>query len=276
MTDFDHFLLTRFNARQGPARAGDGWLRHRLELFEDLCLPSVRAQSSDSFRWLVFFDSERDQWFQREVDRLSEGAFEPIWVDGALTTDLISDEVQGRSSSPWLITTRVDNDDAVAKDFIERIQHEFARQDFEFINFNSGLQLAEDGAVFRWTDLSGPFISLIEKRSVDGAPRTVHIDGHDKLTNYGNIRGLDPHPMWLQMIHGKNLANEVRGIRTSPRQLLEHFVVHRTATPISMVSLRTAQLRNIVKLVARVLRHPRFMRRAVSILRSRILGQWRE
>src|SRR5262245_62661283 len=60
-----HFLLTNFNVRMWYVRRRDRagrrvrteeWLAHRWPLFETFCLPSVRNQTSQDFRWLVRFD----------------------------------------------------------------------------------------------------------------------------------------------------------------------------------------------------------------------------
>jgi hypothetical protein len=96
--DFDHFLLTRFNVRI-EERASEGWLRHRLRYFEALCRASVVSQTEPSFTWLVYFDADRDPWFQTEIDRLSEGAFEPIWVDGPMTSARAAADIASRSDS---------------------------------------------------------------------------------------------------------------------------------------------------------------------------------
>lgn len=268
--DFDHFLLTRFNTRQGLERAGDDWLKHRLDYFERVCRRSITGQTEKGFKWLVFFDDERDQWFQKEVDRLSAGVFEPIWVSGALTTGLIAESVAARSSSPWLITTRMDNDDAAARDFIETIQAEFSGQEFEFINLKSGMQLTDDGALFRWVDLSSPFISLVERR-MQQLPRTVHLDGHDRLHRHGHIRqAKSAHPMWIQMVHGRNLANTAKGVRASPAALSNHFDIDCRVVPIGALSLRITQVTTLAKLTTRVICNPRRIWKGVRILAERL------
>lgn len=269
VADYDHFLLTRFNVRHWGVPASDEWVRHRMAFFKDMCLSSVASQTEKNFQWLVFFDANREQWLQDEVDQLSPGLFTPVWVDGDFDPEFIGNELVKRSEAPWFITTRMDNDDAVARDFIERIQREFEKQDFEFINFGSGLQLTEAGAVFGWSDPCGPFISLIEKRG-DDLPRTVFIEGHDKLGNHGPIRQVTTHPMWAQMVHAKNMANTVKGVRVGPSVIAAHFDINREAAPVSQVSLRIAQVRNTAGLAKLVLSDPRRIRKAARILREKI------
>ncbi|MCU1424755.1 MAG: hypothetical protein JWM51_1046, partial [Microbacteriaceae bacterium] len=68
----DHVLLTRFNLPSAGVesliRAQEGWLRTRVELFERYCVPSVLAQTSSSYRWLIYFDPESPQWLKDRVE----------------------------------------------------------------------------------------------------------------------------------------------------------------------------------------------------------------
>lgn len=267
---FDHFLLTRFNVRH-ETRASDEWLRHRLGYFERLCRSSIINQTNKNFRWLVYFDAERDEWFQREVDRLSAGGvFEPIWVEGPLDPQKTMAPVAERAISDWVITTRLDNDDAVAFDFIESIQSEYSGQDLEFINFQSGLQLSDDGGLYHRLDPSNAFISLIEKRRE--ALTGVYIDWHDRVASHGPIRQVNSHPIWLQMVHGQNIGNAIRGVRAKPQLLERHFVVQAAAKPTSPTALRLSQARTAASLMFRVLQKPSRILWLGRVIRNRVLA----
>lgn len=271
VTDFDHFLLTRFNVRIGK-RADDSWLRHRLGYFERLCRQSVLRQTTQNFRWLAYFDAERESWFEREVERLADGVFEPIWVAGELTPDLSAASVAERSSAPWVITTRVDNDDALARDFIEQVQLQFRHQETaEFINFSDGLQLSDGGKVFRRSDPSNAFISLIEKRTKK-CPIGVYIDRHDRVSKHAPMRQVSTHPMWLQMVHGQNIGNTIRGVRAAPTILAQYFEVDAVAAPIMRFQLLGCQMVDIVSLGLRVIRKPHRILWLFRVLRTRLTG----
>lgn len=270
-SEFSHFLLTRFNVRYNE-RASDEWLRHRLDYFERLCRESITRQTNKNFRWIVYFDAERDEWFQREVDRLAPGAFEPIWVDGQLTSEKSASDVADRADTEWVITTRVDNDDAVARDFTASIQHEFEHQDFEFINFQAGLQLSTDGEVFHRVDPSNAFISLIEKKRDGGQISGVYLDWHDRISAHGPIRQVQAHPMWLQMVHGLNIGNAIRGIRADPALLAQHFDVDAQAKPVSQAALRLSQVKTAAALAARVVSKPSRLVWLLKVMRNRLAG----
>jgi UDPglucose 6-dehydrogenase len=230
---FDHLVLTRFNVRSGSTVASEDWLRHRLHYFRDVCCPSIRSQTSRQFHWLVFFDSEREVWFDEEIRRLSEdGLFEPVWFEGRFDSRIVASVAAEHSSAEWLITSRVDNDDAISRDFVEAVQSQFRDQEFEFINFQSGLQMTDAGELFQTFDPSGPFISLIEKRTNE-YPRCVYLSPHTEVGRHGAIRQVKSHPMWLQIIHGRNLGNAVQGIRANPAALSAHFDIALAAAPVS-------------------------------------------
>ncbi|BCW79803.1 glycosyltransferase [Arthrobacter sp. NicSoilC5] len=272
MPDFEHFILTRFNIRQGAVPASESWLRHRLHYFEALCLPSITGQTSQNFRWLVFLDGDREPWFQAEIDRLSEGIFTPVWLEGGgISPQGIADHVAQLAVSPWIITSRVDNDDAIARDYVEVTQSQFERQAFEFINFQSGVQFSKDGFLYSRSDPASPFISLIEKRE-DGL-RGVYVGRHDKIADYGPIRQVHAHPMWLQMVHDLNLGNALVGIQADPSLLRQHFTVNLEAAPVSKLALRAGQAKNLASLAVHVLRKPHRIAWAFRVALNRVVRQ---
>lgn len=124
----DHAILTSFNLPSaGPAsviRADAGWLRQRVELFERYCLPSVRSQTSAAFGWIVYFDPESPGWLRERIDDWStDGTVVPLFRPVVSNAELLSDiEAHLRRNDAWLITTNLDNDDALAADFVERVQ----------------------------------------------------------------------------------------------------------------------------------------------------------
>lgn len=270
--EFDHFILTRFNTRLGE-RASEQWLRHRIGYFEDICRQSVLAQTNKNFQWLIFFDSERDNWFQEEIDRLSEGgAFEPIWVDGELTPEKAVAAVIERAAAPWLITTRVDNDDALAANFVDSVQKQFLHQEFEFINFQAGLQMSQEGEVYHRSDPYSPFISLIERRT--SSPfKGIYIGRHDRISDFGPVRQVSTHPMWLQMVHGLNIGNAMRGVRANPKLVARYFDIGLNPSEVSGFRLRVSQIKTLAQLGVHVARKPHRIGWVLKVATNRVLNK---
>lgn len=254
---FDHFVITRFNVRVNAAALADEWLRHRLHYFKTVCCQAMAKQTNRNFRWLVLFDSMRSPWFDEQVSVLSaSGLFEPIWIEGTFTGEAVASVVAERSTAPWLITTRVDNDDAIARDYVELVQSHFAKQEFEFVNFQRGVQLTESGELFHRADPSSPFLSLIEKRS-RALPATVYVWAHSEVEKNAKLRQINSHPMWLQMIHSRNVSNQVRGVRADPRIVSRYFDIDQPATAMSRHALALSSVSSFMLLTLRVIRKPR-------------------
>ncbi len=213
--EFTHLILTRFNTAVdfAPERQGldPEWLNARLVLFERYCLPSVAAQSEASFRWLVFCDARSPEWFKERLLSYGELVL-PVYIDGPATDQVIarSAAASGLISGSHLITTRLDNDDALGKDHIRLVQSHFKRQDREFLVFPFGLQLYR-GHLYNCYWESNPFLSLIERVLPGGTFTTVLCVEHNRVRTAGTVHRIISGAEWLQVIHGSNLLNTLRG-----------------------------------------------------------------
>ena len=222
--EFDHLVLTRFSAvfGDGVPPADPAWLDYRLGFFIDACLPSMLSQTVRDFRWLVWFDDRCPDDFRADVEQLAaEGGFEPIWTHESFWQDL-TPQVVARSTRPWLVTTRHDSDDALARDFIESVQREVRPVDRLVIDFPVGLQLDRSGAVYADHLRSNHFVSLLERRT-EAPPVTVFVSEHPKLRRHAPIRRVVTEPMWLEVLHGSNVSNDLRGERVDPSVVASRF-----------------------------------------------------
>ena len=228
MATFSHVLLTVFNVRvhYGGGVAPDlDWLTHRFDLFDNFCYPSVRAQTNTNFRWLVFFDTGTPAVFRKKIECYARWQnFIPHFVDHSMGVEEFAQMkrdviFRGMPASDYLISTSLDNDDAVSREYVAEVQRQFRGQDFEFINFTRGYALNKaTGRLYRKIDSSNPFVSLIER--VEGF-KTVWVASHTQLASWGTIRQVDTKPMWLQVIHGRNVINRVGPRRRVPLRLLD-------------------------------------------------------
>ena len=151
----------------------------------------------------------------------------------------------------YLITTRIDNDDAVSQDFVEAVQSRFGRQRFGFVNLTRGyvhalrthpvlallrvVGLADSPTTIRTHQGSNPFISLIEKRNDDGF-RTVLMDTHWRLGEYGPIEQVTDEYYWIQVVHDRNVVNQ-HNLRPH-RLALNALYRTREGTPISFARFK--------------------------------------
>jgi hypothetical protein len=261
-----HFVLTRFNVRNfyHHAEPTDEWLRERMVLFRRYCMPSFRAQSVNTFHWLVFFDSKTPEWLRTEVQTAAQDLFEPVFVEGPFSKELLTETITERCSTPFAITTRVDNDDAVAVDFIEKIQSCFAEQDLTFVNLVNGAQYAE-GKTYLRPYTKNPFSTLIEDISVR-PPATVFVEHHYRIDDFAPVLNVrTSHPMWLQVIHGGNVLNELVGLRVAGRTVAPYFPCSLDIQD-SALSLAADRMRGSIRIMLRLLRRPhRFIELSRSV-----------
>jgi hypothetical protein len=229
-SDLTHLLLTRFNTAIDYAPSAKGlnedWLRARLLLFEQYCLPSVAAQRTAAFTWLVFCDAASPGWFRHRMESYSP-LLSPVYIDGPATDQVLACSVReaGVVATPYLATTRLDNDDSIGRRHLQIIQEQFHHQDREFLVFPFGLQLFRE-QLYNVYWRSNPFLSLIEKVQPGNSFTTVLCVAHDKVHSAGKVRSITSRPQWLQVIHGENLLNTLRGWPRFSRALPEDFPIH--------------------------------------------------
>jgi GT2 family glycosyltransferase len=214
----DHVLLTRFNLpTPGPesfVRAREGWLRERVDLFERYTVPSVAGQSVSDFRWIVYLDPESPAWLvERLQPHIDRGLFVALYRESVSWPDVAADvRAQTGAERDILLTTNLDNDDAVAMDFVERLQ-ELARVHRRAAIYLSNGLIAHDDAVYLRRDPWNAFCSVAESWD---APGTAWNDWHTLLRRHYPAVVDRGAPAWLQVVHGGNVSNRVHGVRVAP------------------------------------------------------------
>jgi Putative rhamnosyl transferase len=220
----DHVLLTRFNLPtagvEGVIRAREGWLRKRVELFERYCAPSVASQTHP-VSWIIYFDPESPSWLlNRLAPLVDRGLFRPIMRASVSTEELLSD-IDESLPSPhrFLITTNLDNDDGLAIDFSERVTSAHVPHDRAVLYITHGLVKSPRGLFLRRDPLNA-FCSVRE--SWDD-PGTAWSEYHNEFPRVMQAIQLDGPPGWLQVVHGENVSNRVRGRLASPKSYAGRF-----------------------------------------------------
>ncbi|MHC9045972.1 glycosyltransferase [Microbacterium saperdae] len=272
--DFDHVILTRFSVRfpESPPIDED-WLAYRWAFFRDALASSLTRQTSRTFQWLVFFDIDTPTWLREEIDELSPGLFTPVYVS-SWAPQIAQSAVAEVSTAPYLITTRIDSDDAVARQFVADVQSHFDDQESLYINLLSGVQVERSGEVYRYDEPSNPFISYIEKRVKTALPRTVFQNlSHGRSREFGDLLNVVGPPRWMQIIHGSNIANGVRGLRVRPEAFEADFVMDlpfdRTVSQRRYLRERT---RSLFDLLGFWLRRPTYAREFLIAQRLKSAG----
>ena len=127
-----HFILTRYNCGWKPdvpiqvKRMTTGgqvgaveWLESRRKLFEAYCLPSIRAQTARDFRLILAVSKDTPTGYFDFLDRWSDINIE---LHAGSFGEPFKRSLFDRCGGGLLLTTRLDNDDAIAPRFVERIR----------------------------------------------------------------------------------------------------------------------------------------------------------
>ena len=221
--DIQHFILTRFNLlifnknKAGEKVRTIKWLEHRFALFEKYCLPSVKNQTCQDFEWIVLFDSSTPERFKKKVEeyQIICPQFVPVYVDpenGRYFAQIFRNEIVKRLNAKRLLTTYLDNDDAINVRIIEDLQRRVPTiEDETFIYYDDGYQFFTDYSYMMKIHYPrNHFDSYVE----EGNPATVKsvfgFGGHYYIYTIkgANIQHIKTVPMWCEVIHEKNMGND--------------------------------------------------------------------
>ena len=190
-------------------------------LFEKYCLPSIKNQSCKNFEWIVLFDSmtpdrfkERIACYQQDCPQLA-----PIFVEpenGWRFAEIFRDEIVKRLKAKRVISTYLDNDDALNNCFVEDLQQRaLSVADGTFFYYDEGYQYyTEDQFMMQIRYPRNHFVSVLEQ----GDAATVKgIFGHGRHYYIDSIEGakiehIKKKPMWCEVVHEKNVLNDANFI----------------------------------------------------------------
>ncbi|WP_052207519.1 glycosyltransferase [Sinomonas humi] len=222
----DHVVLTRFNlpspGLEQSIRNRDGWLESRVDLFEKFCLPSVAAQEEKDFSWIVYFDPESPEWLKQRIALWrAAGILRPCFRASVSPEELIGDLSEvSRARQQGLVTTNLDNDDALASDFTGRVKRLAERSTGATALYLVHGLIARGGRLYRRTDSANAFCSVVSPWS---DPQTCWADWHNLLGTKMPVLIEEGPPAWLQVVHGRNVSNRVHGALTSPALYTRRF-----------------------------------------------------
>lgn len=241
---FHHILVTRFNLRNSDwdvtknneELLTEDWMLERMWFFENFCIPSIIAQTNQNFEWLLYFDTTTPQKYRDQMADLirNQPNFKMFYIDGMSPfydefTSYINNE---KNKKPHLITTRIDNDDAVHKDFINEIQLQFKNQDHLVLDIIKGysLQIRPTVMLGKKEHVFNPFMSLIEKNV---NPKTIMFYKHNMWKKETRIKQITHKRLWIAVIHEKNKINNFNGYSNVIwNNLKEDFVLSEEANTL--------------------------------------------
>lgn len=232
---FQHYLITRFNLKKDNWKTSkndipvltEDWLERRFELFENFCYPSVKGQQNQNFTWLVYFDIDTPQGYKDKIEALTENYpnFQPRFVE-AMRDFIpgIQDEIK-TCREDYIITSRLDNDDCLRKDYIATVQENFIPTPFMAIDFPDGytLQISPEFKIGKKRQSWNPFISLIE---VNDQPESVwRFEQHGRWKREKSVKRINDQRIWMSVIHRENKVNEFTGYADISEDILDKYAI---------------------------------------------------
>ncbi len=245
MQKFEHLLITRFNVpivgwekdKAGSETLSEAWMRHRLELFRRFCIPTIAGQSEKNFKWLIYTDTYTDDFaieeIQKAIQTIKAASIRFVPDFNQLLNDLKLLILHSQCS--YVISSRVDNDDGLGKNYIREVQKHFIERDKTIINLNGGILYDEEKKIL--TEIRhgklNHYGSLIEEIKPNDSLVSIIGYPHDKPPASYHVINVSQRFSWLKIIHTRNLSSRTTGIPISFAKILPHYSIHPADMPIS-------------------------------------------
>lgn len=224
----NHFILTRFNLRlwwnedknHQPIQT-DEWLKERFRLFQTYTWPSLKAQTNQDFKWICLFDKDTPNQYKEQIQQLQRqwDSFLPYYCGEKETKQFqryfkyLVYSNSDKTQEP-LLTTYLDNDDALHKDFIKDVQERAKKLQYNtIISYQYGIQYYEEmNIAIRIPYKNNHFLTYYERFS--DHLRTVWDFWHISIFKYPHIAieliDNKKTPLWIETIHKGNIDNDVK------------------------------------------------------------------
>ncbi len=227
------YILTRFNLTLWQTDKNSNntqtaeWLEQRFRLFEQFTLPSVLNQTDKNFKWIVLFSSETPIKYKSRIDEIRSRCpqFRAIGVApgqsaifGQIFKEVIENDL-GDKAEGIVSTTYLDNDDALSVHYMEMI-HNLISTNYNkiiaqtsIINFRFGCQyFTEHKVASRASYKRNHFITLAEPLGSNSIKTVFGYGSHYYIGKHNGINKIisTKPAMWLEVIHEKNVINDVR------------------------------------------------------------------
>ena len=259
MAKFTHYLVTRFNVpverwqrdKSGHITLNDAWFDHRLDLFSTYCLPSVLHQTNQDFQWLIYCDQKISPSQLLKLSKLVADVTRiSIRMADSLDRMLIDlRQLISEAGTPYVITSRLDNDDAIAVDFIRDVQSGFQEKELMLLHFDDGIAYDCNNRVATrmQTKVHNTFTSLVERIAAPHDIVTIYGFHHTEIPASIPIVHITGGEHWLKIIHDRNLRSQLSGIPVNHIPSANFGITNPSATRISLWSTLRYTAKRLVR-----------------------------
>lgn len=177
---------------------------------------------------VCFFDKNSPDFLKEKIEswQLSCSILRPQFSDNysAFIDYQMSDAIKKYTTDDvkFIITTRIDNDDAFHKEAIADIQNQFLPEDNTIIDFEKGFCYNPlTGEITKHRFKSNQFVSYIEKNGE--RLKTVYCEGHPAWIGKAKFVSNIKKRLWLQVVHDRNVVNSLKGKICLNSSVLDDF-----------------------------------------------------
>ncbi len=284
---FKHIIISRFNVRSndlkideqqtrsGGALLTPEWMEHRIDLFEKYFLSSLQQQTCRNFLCWVFFNEDTAPQYKAVITELQKKypCFEPVYIkDGSFFFTVINQKISALAGpdTKYIITSRLDNDDAYHSEAVEYIQKWFVPEDQLGLNLTKGYRLVqgEKQLLLKNTFENGPFLSFIEEYKPGQPLQTIYCFAHNKFLLQYKVKQIRAKYLWLQNIHDFNVSNDISGLPTLDKTILKEFGLEPSGFQLSL----NGSVQQAVKYILDIRNYLPFkLKYAFTVIKNKIL-----
>ena len=217
--NYKHFIITYFNAYTDYIDYNNislkkintyKYLEQRFKIFEEITLPSIKSQTCQNFEWIIVFNSDTPKKYKDRIKQLKkEFHFIDLYFEKGeyFNFDLyVSDKYK---EYKWFLTTRLDNDDMIGKNYVDKVQEIVEKDDSKkIITFEKGLKYDYINKKYYKTNRIGNhFLSCFST-----CDSNVYSYDHNSVEkNNSDILYIDnkTDKMWVEVIHDNNVLNRI-------------------------------------------------------------------
>ncbi|MFC4652862.1 glycosyltransferase [Lactococcus nasutitermitis] len=221
--NINHYIITRFNITlrdqmlnnqvdKIDVNTDEKYLQYRFSLFEEYTIPSIKNQSNKNFDWIVLFSDKTPQKFKNKIQYIQAELpnFRPIFLKSTDELEIILEDIFKQERTGTLVTSRLDNDDALSLNYIQLIQNNIENNGkTELLVFPNGIQFdLKKRVMTRYYFPNNHFSTLICDQN--NKLETILGYNHMEIVNHFEVRFLSEEiPMWLELVHGGNILNRM-------------------------------------------------------------------
>lgn len=137
---FKHFVMTRF----GLGIFSEEWYKHRFEIFEAITMPSILNQTEKNFKWIIFVDINLPEYARiKFFEYTKKDSRIIIYYINQIKENIDSDNLFNLmiDSDNYILTSRIDDDDAIALDTFEKVYNAIKKENLNNLDSDNSKSL---------------------------------------------------------------------------------------------------------------------------------------